>query len=123
MTVRIIVCGGRHFNDDVMLSWVLTYVHVRRYIIEVIHGAASGADSLAGQWARQNLATVTPVPADWRTHGRAAGPLRNREMLKLNPDGVVAFPGGRGTADMVAAAKDAGVPVLMAEDLWKKRKS
>ena len=55
-------------------------------------------------------------PADWIRHGRAAGPIRNEQMLREGcPDLVVAFhddPGlGRGTADMVRRALAAGVPV------------
>jgi len=123
MTVRIIVCGGRDFTDKVMLDYVLSYVHTHRSIIELIHGGARGADQMANKWAFNNGIPRVEVRADWRTHGRAAGPIRNREMLKLNPDGVVAFPGARGTADMVRAAEEAGIPVLRAEDLWKKREA
>ena len=49
--------------------------------------------------------------ADWETHGRAAGPIRNEKMLTWKPDLVVAFPGGVGTADLVRRAEAAGVPV------------
>lgn len=123
MTVRIIVCGGRDFTDKVMLDYVLSYVHTHRSIAELIHGGARGADQMANRWAFNNGIPRTEVRADWRKHGRAAGPIRNREMLwKHLPDGVVAFPGGRGTADMVKVAAEVfGVPVLMAEELWRKR--
>lgn len=121
MTVRIIVCGGRDFTDRVMLDYVLSYVHTHRSIAELIHGGARGADQMANRWAFNNGIARVEVRADWRKHGRAAGPIRNRQMLDLKPDGVVAFPGGRGTADMVRAAEAAGVPVLRAEELWSKR--
>jgi hypothetical protein len=52
--------------------------------------------------------------ADWNTHGRAAGPIRNQRMLdEVKPELVVAFPGGRGTADMVRRAREAGVNVYL----------
>ena len=52
-------------------------------------------------------------PADWKQYGRGAGPIRNREMLQYSePDIVVAFPGGAGTADMIRAARTAGYPVV-----------
>jgi hypothetical protein len=54
--------------------------------------------------------------AQWKKHGRAAGPIRNQRMLdKGKPDLVVAFPGGRGTADMIRRAERAGVPVRIAD--------
>jgi hypothetical protein len=52
-------------------------------------------------------------PADWAKHGRAASPIRNQQMLdEGRPNLVVAFPGGRGTADMVRRARSAGVEVI-----------
>ena len=54
----------------------------------------------------------TPQPADWKRYGRGAGPARNQAMLvEFNPQLLVAFPGGKGTADMVRRAQKAGVRV------------
>jgi hypothetical protein len=68
----------------------------------VIHGGANGADYIAGRWAQDTGGIpVEEFPADWNRHGNSAGPIRNQEMLdKGKPDLVVAFPGGRGTADI-----------------------
>jgi hypothetical protein len=56
-------------------------------------------------------------PADWTRHGKAAGPKRNQLMLdKEKPDLVIAFPGGKGTADMVARAKAQGFKVMEVEN-------
>jgi hypothetical protein len=56
--------------------------------------------------------------AQWKKHGRAAGPIRNQRMLdEGKPDLVVAFPGGRGTADMIRRAERAGVPVQQVQQL------
>jgi hypothetical protein len=49
---------------------------------------------------------------DWKRHGPAAGPMRNQRMLDWGPDLVVAFAGGKGTADMVRRARAAGVDVI-----------
>lgn len=111
MAVRIIVAGGRDYSDSATVFAVLDMIHAKRVVAEVIHGAAPGADSLGAQWAEARGIKVTPCPADWKAHGKAAGPRRNRHMLTLKPDGVVLFPGGRGTADMRKAALEAGVPV------------
>ena len=56
---------------------------------------------------------VNAKPADWKRHGRAAGPIRNGEMLKDRPDLVVAFPGGKGTANMVTQATNAGIEIVL----------
>lgn len=67
----------------------------------------------ADEWAVVNWAQFEEYPADWKRYGMAAGPIRNRRMLKEGkPDIVIAFAGGRGTADMVRQAKAAGVPVV-----------
>jgi hypothetical protein len=110
---RVIVCGGRDFADRDYLYQQLDAVHERRGIAAVIHGAARGADRLAGEWAQDRGVHAEPYPADWQNDGKAAGPIRNQRMLDIAaPDGVIAFSGGRGTADMVSRAQTAGVPVL-----------
>lgn len=86
--------------------------NARRRIDVLIHGAARGADALAWEWARFMDVPAIACPADWRAHGRAAGPIRNAKMLaEHKPDAVIAFPGGAGTAHMVKIAREAGLPV------------
>jgi hypothetical protein len=109
------VCGGREYQNLSRVMHILTAIHNKRGITEIIHGAAKGADSLAGHWARTFGIKETAVPADWDKHGKRAGPLRNEEMLKLKPDGVVAFPGGRGTEHMIRIATEAGLKVMRVE--------
>ena len=110
--MRIIVCGGRDFKDKEFLFSKLDTLAQDKTITEVIHGDAYGADSLAGEWARERGITETPFAADWEKHGKAAGAIRNREMLQLGPDAVVAFDGGNGTADMIRITEKAGIPVI-----------
>jgi hypothetical protein len=112
--MRILVCGGRDFRDYDLLSSVLRNIimSVGSFPVTIIHGGARGADALAGQYARRTACNERVFPANWAKYGRAAGFRRNAEMLKEGvPHMVVAFPGGRGTADMVKRAKAAGVPV------------
>lgn len=111
--VRILVCGGRDFRDTKMLDEVLSEIAFRFGIREIIHGGANGADTMAGCWGQKHNIPVLVYPADWKKHGRAAGPIRNQQMLdEGKPDWVVAFPGGRGTAHMVNIARKAGVTVF-----------
>lgn len=109
--MKVIVCGGRDYQDRDAVFAALDKAHAKRPFEMVIHGGARGADTLAGQWAELRGIFSARVDALWDAHGRAAGYRRNRAMLELFPEGVIAFPGGRGTADMVRAAREAGVKV------------
>lgn len=112
--MRVLVCGGRSFNDRATVERVLGQIHAETPIAVVIEGGASGADRLAFAWASAgNRCGTETYAADWEADGRAAGPQHNARMLHDGrPDLVVAFPGGRGTADMVAKARRAGVRVV-----------
>jgi hypothetical protein len=113
--MKLLVCGGRDFNDWAMLDYWLRKVHEKRPITLLIEGGAPGADSMARAWATKRGIRVETEHADWKKHGKAAGPIRNELMLtKWAPDGVVAFPGGKGTAGMIEKAEVAGVKVLRA---------
>jgi len=110
--LRVLVCGGRNFHDFKLMAAELDRIHRSDGIALVISGAARGADTLAESWAALFGVGLVRFPADWARHGKAAGPIRNQQMLdEGKPDLVVAFPGGAGTADMVRRAKAAGVPV------------
>lgn len=86
--------------------------------LHIISGGAKGADSLAIDWAVINWVPFTEYPADWKTHGKKAGFLRNTQMLNEGkPDLVIAFPGGKGTAMMLDISRKAGVAVeIIKED-------
>ena len=103
---RYLICGGRDFDDWPMLDRALSALILHPYASTIIQGAAQGADAMAAAWAKDHRAHVESYPADWKNHGPAAGPIRNRHMLDQGmPDVVIAFPGGRGTANMIAQAR------------------
>jgi predicted polyphosphate/ATP-dependent NAD kinase len=112
MGERVLVTGGRDYQDRATVYRVLDELHASRGIECVIEGGATGADEAAALWA-ENTDQIhhVQVPANWKLHGKAAGPIRNAEMLRHNPSLVIAFPGGKGTADMVAKARRAKVEV------------
>lgn len=114
---KILVCGGRDFNDFGLLNEVLGGL-VDRFGQEftIIEGGARGADSMAGTWAEIHNKSRMKFPADWNTYGSRAGPLRNQQMIdEGKPDLVIAFPGGRGTADMVRRAEAAKIETIIVE--------
>lgn len=109
---KVIVCGGRNFKDYERVQRELDFFHGEYGFAEVIHGCANGADTAAGRWAKEEGIKVREFPADWNKHGKAAGPIRNKQMLaEGQPDLVIAFPGGKGTANMISQAKAAGLRV------------
>jgi len=110
--MRILVCGGRDFDRTDMAYRALDALHKAKGIDVVIEGDARGADRIGGYWARKNRIENLKFPADWKLLGKSAGAIRNQKMLdEGKPELVVAFPGGRGTADMVARAEQAGIRV------------
>lgn len=111
----LLVTGGRYYGNREAVFSALDRAHAKRPITLLVHGGATGADTLAAEWA---AARGVPRRAysvskfEWMRYGKAAGPMRNGRMLEdAKPDGVVAFPGGHGTADMVRRATEAGLPI------------
>jgi hypothetical protein len=99
------------------LSRIQTDLRRTRGITVLIAGGARGADTLAEEWAKAQGIQCEVYMADWEGLGRKAGPIRNQQMLdEGKPDLVIAFPGGRGTADMVRRAREAGVETVEVRD-------
>lgn len=123
---RVLVCGGRNYSDRRKVfntldeickkrGWITEPDRYGNWLprIHIIHGGSSGADEFADEYAVVSWCELTVFGAYWEMHGNAAGPIRNQRMLdEGNPDLVVAFPGGRGTADMIARAERAGVEII-----------
>ena len=107
--MKVLVCGGRNYQDRSYLFKTMDDEHAVRGFTHVIHGAYKGADMLADEWALARGVQPVRCPANWKYDGAAAGPNRNRLMLALNPEYFLAFPGGRGTGDMVSKLVNAGV--------------
>ena len=113
----LLVCGGRTYGDEDPLEALTLARELDGFLsaagdsLVVLCGAASGADILAWEWAVARGVFWVLHPADWARHGRAAGPLRNRAMLRWRPDAVLAFTGGSGTQNMVDTAAEHGILV------------
>lgn len=107
--------GSRHHPDWLWVWDILDGIQRGQPITEVVVGDASGVDAYAFKWALEHGVMVTRYAADWDTHGRAAGPIRNQEMVDTKPDLVIGFPQGpsKGTRDCLRRA--AGIPMLVFE--------
>ena len=131
---RVLVCGGRSYGkrwDDHLSCIVVNTqeVHHLHKVLEeildkqtsldtelvIVHGAAIGADNLASEWAKTKHIREMQFPANW-SGGKSGGIERNIQMLEdSEPDLVVAFPGGRGTAHMVGLARKTRTPLMVIE--------
>lgn len=112
--MRVLVFGGRDYEDQATLFGVLDMLAEQGPINTIIQGhCPTGADKLARMWAISRNEHYHSFPANWQLHGRAAGPIRNQEMIdKGKPDLAVSTPGGRGTADMMRRVKAAGIRLI-----------
>ena len=107
----ILVTGGRDYEDRSTVFGCLDTLHACKRIDAVLNGGATGADALAREWCKSRRVPCISEPADWGTHGKAAGPIRNSVMLKKWKPAIMAvFPGGAGTEDMFKKGKAAKIP-------------
>ncbi len=113
---RILVCGGRDWSNQTMTTGVLDgfreQYHEKDKPIVIVEGGAQGADTLAKEYAIKHDIPFEEYRAEWNKYGRAAGPVRNSQMLNSGIDVVIAFPGGRGTHDTIGKAEKMGIRVL-----------
>lgn len=115
--MRVLICGSRDWTDEWPIATLIGGLSAIYKDIVIIHGGATGADSIAGMFGDVYVNEVICEPADWKTHGRAAGPIRNQKMLdEHKPDVVYAFRldgKSNGTDHMVKIARAARVPTYV----------
>ena len=119
--MRILVTGSRYWEAS---REVEAAIHATAPMdcqpeeVVIVHGGARGVDSWAGRVARYYGFTEEVHPAGWSKHGKAAGAIRNQQMVDAGADVCLAFPRGesRGTRDCIRRAKAAGIPVRVIEE-------
>lgn len=113
--MRVIIAGSRTFGPR--RAEVLEAIDACDQlgtirITEVISGCAQGVDKIGEEWAIDHGIHIRRFPADWDTHGKSAGPIRNREMARHAEAVILIWDGtSRGSADMLRAAGEAGLVV------------
>lgn len=112
--MKVLICGSRDWDNPTPIRELIDDLPRDTIVIE---GEARGADKMAAHLAKEAGLQVEPYPADWARYHRAAGPIRNKQMLvEGKPTIVYAFfkdkAKSTGTANMVAQAKKAGIPVV-----------
>ena len=115
--MKVIIAGSR--NMQASDAWLIPEAVQRSgfEVTEVVCGVAKGADSLGAFWAAEHQIPVKMFPAQWSVYGRAAGPIRNKEMLDY-ADGLIVFiwNNSKGSANMLAQTKKANKPYFVVHD-------
>ena len=112
--MRVLICGDRDWNDYELIEEIVELVNAEFPISTIIEGECRGADTF-GRTAGEVLGiSVDPYPADWDGKGKAAGMIRNHQMLvEGSPDLVLAFhedfASSKGTKNMMEISMKAGV--------------
>jgi hypothetical protein len=125
---RLLVTGSRYWTNVEKIYDVLSLAKEQAGALPliIVEGEAKGADELSRRVAHQLELDVERYPADWNAHGKAAGPIRNQQMLdeslrRAHSDGCYLRAGAafhesladsKGTLDMVNRLEAAGIPVL-----------
>lgn len=116
--MRVIIAGSRTFVSPSRRAEVREAIDELASLLrpdvvsEVVCGCATGVDMIGAEWAVDHGVPIRRFPADWDTHGKSAGPIRNREMAR-NADGLFLVWDGtsRGSADMLRVANEADLVV------------
>lgn len=116
--MRVIVTGSRDWTEDMTVYAALAEIKNvdKPDSVTLVSGACpTGADIMAEGWARRFGWEIERHPADWKGHGRSAGPWRNKRMARLGADVCLAFhkDGSRGTQNMIDLCEKAGIPVRL----------
>lgn len=110
--MKVIIAGGRnYFNYEVLVEAIK---ESNLQISTVVSGGAKGVDALGERYAEEMNLQLNIYPADWETHGRSAGPIRNRKMAE-NAEALIALWDGesRGTKNMIETATKKGLIVFV----------
>lgn len=116
--MKLLICGDRNWNNKKRMKDIISNLNPQPSLI--IQGGASGADSLAGIIAYELEIKCLIFPARWEVFGKAAGPIRNRQMIAEKPDLVFAFHSNieksKGTKDMINVARYHKIKVIIITD-------
>lgn len=112
--MRLAIIGSRDFNDlDLARYEFARFVLVHGMPSQIVSGGARGADTLAELLAAEYGIEMVVYKPDWKTHGKAAGFIRNSDIIN-NCDMVLAFwSGSNGTADSITKAEKVNKPVII----------
>jgi len=108
--MKVAVIGSRTFNDYEEIKRTLSAINITL----LVSGGAKGADTLGEQYAKENNIPTKIFFPDWNKHGKAAGFIRNTDIIN-EAELVVAFwdNSSKGTKDSLQKAEKAGKKILV----------
>lgn len=113
--MKVIIAGSRNFSDYSALKKKIDEFQQKHQITEIVSGGAEGADRLGEIYAEENGIPVEIFPADWSKNGKAAGPIRNRQMANYADALLAVWDGSsKGTKNMIEEMHKLKKPVFVA---------
>ena len=110
MQYKLIIAGGRDFNDYELLQ--NTILPLLPSITEIVSGTCRGADQLGERFAHEHNIPIKQFPANWNLYGKSAGPRRNEQMAQYADACIVFWDGtSSGTKHMIKMATDYKLPL------------
>jgi len=104
--MRVIIAGGRYFDDYDLLKKKVDSILKKSTNIEIISGMATGADSLGLNYAKEKGYKTIEMPANWDKYGKSAGYRRNEDMASIADACIIFWDGeSKGTKHMIDLAK------------------
>lgn len=111
--IKLAIVGSRDFTDYETFQQALAeFISEYGMPTSIISGGARGADSMAEKWSLEEDIPIVIYYPDWNTYGRAAGPIRNSQIVN-DATHMIAFPVGesRGTQDSIRKARAKRIPL------------
>jgi SLOG family YspA-like protein len=110
--MRVIIAGSRSITDFEVVKAAIKKAGF--FIDTVVSGGAVGVDKLGEKWALENATPIKRFLPDWETHGKAAGPIRNSEMVKYAEAAIICWDGiSKGSKDTINKMQKAGKQVFV----------
>ncbi len=118
--MKVIIAGSRNFTDQKIVDRVITDSGFE--ISQVVSGGARGVDTCGEYWAEDNGVDIEVFSADWQKYGRAAGPIRNKQMANYAEALIAIYDSSKskGTANMIKQAKEQGLRYYLVDGSIEK---
>jgi hypothetical protein len=103
--MKLAIVGSRDYHNYITIKSAVDQIRKHVEVTEIVSGGAPGVDALAKRYAEEEKIKYVEFPADWKSYGKAAGPMRNQQIVDYC-DKVVAFPADHspGTNDTIKRA-------------------
>ncbi len=108
--LKVVIAGSRDLSDRRVYT-AIQEAMIGVDVTEIVSGCARGVDTVGEMWAADCGFAIKRFPADWKAHGRGAGPIRNRQMAEYGDILLAITNGSKGTANMIDQMEKFGKPV------------